>query len=936
MSEKSTGRPGGKSRTVRSLDRRSYLKTVGATGGGLALGGLGLSETGVESARAAPSVLDDFEDGDISEYTGHTANYIAEQSSSLEGSYRLKCSDPYDALASTSTHGRGNRYKYRFVAGSGSGSKPGFLTCVQDGSNPINSCYWLIPDISNDTLELYLREGGSSTELDSVAVSGGLSEGTEYRGAVELRSDTVKAILYDASGNQLAATSEVSDTTHSSGYYGFYTGSGQPAYYDYVTKESLGSGGGGSPGGSESPNGPDVSGGGLVIDNFEDGNLKEYDIVHDDSDDVDELKMSESTVYHGSYAVKVEDYSYAYSSSGLENYPSRGSTVTCWMRGESGSFMRLYYGGHNPSNCHYVNTICGTDGSVSMATNVDGSWRQKDNGESSYTSKGASIPTNEWIKISVEWKRDGQHTARVEDTDGNQIVKLSYVDNTYKSGGVGWMLDCDAYGYDSFIDSILITDFDDSGAGVVVDDFEDGDLSQYDFDRGESGASVVSNPTFNGSKALEISGTNTEMIKTTGLPNEPAAGDVFSYWVRGTGGADLINLTYGVQDHTNRYFVRVNLADDRLKLYQYEAGTAYLLADQTSGFSLSEDVWYEVEVDWRKNGRHIVSLNTGSDRITIEETDTTWMKGGIGYDVYVGDTGTVYIDHVTMNKCRPTDAGKVVDDFDDGDLSEYTVVQGSASTTSSPTYFGSNALEISGADTELVSTSGLPRYPSAGDQFRARIRATGGASTVKLLYGVQDGNVDERYAITIDFVNDDVGLYYEDGSTTSTLVEDTTSCILTEDEWFRVEVDWRSDGTQTVCLNNDSEDCLVQFSGTDTSLTSGGIGFSAPLSSSGGTVHFDHVLADGLQNHIMKLHDSRGGLEDVNYEELQRNGYDYRARVTYGFGDGSTYEAVHNMAGSTSKVDCDDGTHWGIESAEGDNVRQRRIENINQLPSGGE
>ncbi|PSQ46130.1 hypothetical protein BRD15_10135 [Halobacteriales archaeon SW_6_65_15] len=69
----------------------------------------GLGETTIEPARAAPTVLDDFEDGDIDEYTGHTANYAVEQSSELEGNYRLKCSDPYDQLASTSTHGRGYR-----------------------------------------------------------------------------------------------------------------------------------------------------------------------------------------------------------------------------------------------------------------------------------------------------------------------------------------------------------------------------------------------------------------------------------------------------------------------------------------------------------------------------------------------------------------------------------------------------------------------------------------------------------------------------------------------------------------------------------------------------------------------------------------------------------------------------------------------------------
>jgi hypothetical protein len=239
MSGKQTDRKPEVTKNSHGVNRRTYIKTVGATGGGLTLGGLGLGETSIETARAAPTVLDDFEDGDIDEYTGHTANYAVEQSSGLEGNYRLKCSDPYDQLASTSTHGRGYRYEYRFIAGSGSGSKPGLLTCIQDGSNPVDSCYWLHPDVPNDKLILYVRENGSGEQLDSVYVSSGLSEGTEYRGAFELQSDTVKGILYDASGNQLASTSEITDTTHSSGHYGFYTGAGQPAYYDYVTKESL-------------------------------------------------------------------------------------------------------------------------------------------------------------------------------------------------------------------------------------------------------------------------------------------------------------------------------------------------------------------------------------------------------------------------------------------------------------------------------------------------------------------------------------------------------------------------------------------------------------------------------------------------------------------------------------------------------------------------
>ena len=101
----------------------------------------------------------------------------------------------------------------------------------------------------------------------------------------------------------------------------------------------------------------------------------------------------------------------------------------------------------------------------------------------------------------------------------------------------------------------------------TVENFEDTDLSEYEFDRGKSGASLVTSPTYSGGYALEISGTNTEMISMNGLEHYPAAGDVFSTWVRGTNNADRINITYGVQNHLNRYFARINPEQGHVALY---------------------------------------------------------------------------------------------------------------------------------------------------------------------------------------------------------------------------------------------------------------------------------------------------------------------------------------------------------------------------------
>lgn len=432
------------------INRRRFLKLTSASAGA-SLGGIGLS-TFESSTAAAASVLDDFEDGDISEYSGTVDEFDVVSSGSLEGSYSLKTIDNYGKLGhdSVSTP-RGYEYKCQVRAGSGSGGKPGLLTCVQNTSYPMNDCYWISLDVPNDELDLFRREGGTSNSLDSVSVS--LSEGTEYRIAMELASDTVKGVIYDSSGSQLAATSAVSDATYSSGNLGYYVGGspGYPVFIDYVTKVSIDSSG--------SP----------------------------------------------------------------------------------------------------------------------------------------------------------------DDTDSNSFV--------------------------------------------IAEDFENkNSLDDYEFDRDESGARIINEhaqwddnysspniygPAYSGARALEISGTNTEMISTSGLDNYPSAGDTFACWVMAVDGAAKANITYGVQSHTNRYYVHLNFQDDELLLMKYADGSSVVLDSVKSGITRSYDTWYWLEIYWYTDGSHEVELYDIHDNelALLHGSDSTWTSGGIGFDAYLASSGgTVYFD----------------------------------------------------------------------------------------------------------------------------------------------------------------------------------------------------------------------------------------------------------------------------------------------------
>ena len=181
------------------------------------------------------------------------------------------------------------------------------------------------------------------------------------------------------------------------------------------------------------------------------------------------------------------------------------------------------------------------------------------------------------------------------------------------------------------------------------DDFEDGDLSEYGFDRGSSGASVVSSPTHSGTYALEYAGTNAEAISTSGLDAYPSAGDTFSFWVRASGGGDNINATWGVQGHDDRYYAKLKPDSGGLYLFTYKNGSGDQ-HDYATGLSLSQDAWYEIEVEWQTDGTQIVTLydGGGSQLAQLSMTDTDWTSGGVGYDAYLGSGESAYFDDVTI------------------------------------------------------------------------------------------------------------------------------------------------------------------------------------------------------------------------------------------------------------------------------------------------
>lgn len=299
------------------IDRREYLKLTGVSTG-VAVGGLGVGALGSMSTRAASTVLDDFEDGDMGEYSGSTAAYTVQSSTVLEGSYSLECNTAYERVAhSTAETTRGNEYKCRVMAASGSPTQLGLLVGVQDADYPFSNCYCTFVNVPNDRLHILKRENGDNTWLDGVDVS--LSDGTEYIAGLRYKSDSVQAVVYDSSGTELASTSSVSDGTFSGGTFGFYCGSDVPGYFDYAVESSLTT----SPGTIEYDK----------IDDFENSNLSQYSFDRGEAgaqvirSDTYSGTNPFGGAYSGKCALEISNDNTELISlpgDGLENYPSAG------------------------------------------------------------------------------------------------------------------------------------------------------------------------------------------------------------------------------------------------------------------------------------------------------------------------------------------------------------------------------------------------------------------------------------------------------------------------------------------------------------------------------------------------------------------------------------------------------------------------------------
>lgn len=167
-----------------------------------------------------------------------------------------------------------------------------------------------------------------------------------------------------------------------------------------------------------------------------------------------------------------------------------------------------------------------------------------------------------------------------------------------------------------------------------------------------------------------------------------------------------------------------------------------------------------------------------------------------------------------------------IDNFDDGDLSEYDSVPSTWYTQTNTVYEGTHAVrnDADNGDHQLISTSGLSNYPSAGDTFEYYARREGVADSALTVNFAYVSN-DNRYLLADDPVTDELSFRKEVDNSFTTIASAGSSVPL--DTWARFEVDWGAGGSFSFLSENpDTGTTYASFSATDTDFSSGGFAWA--------------------------------------------------------------------------------------------------------------
>jgi hypothetical protein len=234
------------------------------------------------------------------------------------------------------------------------------------------------------------------------------------------------------------------------------------------------------------------------------------------------------------------------------------------------------------------------------------------------------------------------------------------------------------------------------------------------------------------------------------------------------------------------------------------------------------------------------------------------------------DTGTVFMYYANAGATTTSSSTAVfplVDDFEDGDIAEYSGDTGLFTVSGVTVYGGSQGLDNTSNESQRA-TDGIYRTDVSVSQgeiirYMQYVDTTAGSGDeVCTMFGVQaPGSDNNNYGVCLEQFGTDRISLVRDVESTDTYGGVTilaTSTVSFSTGWYEIEIDWQTNDVIDVTLFNSSGSVVATTSATDGTYTTGGYGFtywfnngawdsftSRPRVASAPTVYFGAEQVDG-------------------------------------------------------------------------------------------
>jgi len=172
-----------------------------------------------------------------------------------------------------------------------------------------------------------------------------------------------------------------------------------------------------------------------------------------------------------------------------------------------------------------------------------------------------------------------------------------------------------------------------------------------------------------------------------------------------------------------------------------------------------------------------------------------------------------------------------IDDFEDGNISEYNGDKSEFDVQQSTVFDGTHALEVttSQSEADIRCVSGLYNYPRVGEKNQIRVRLEGASPTWQIAWSTENqpwGN-NNSYGFTLAY-DGDLDVWKDNYNV---VLNSSSGNANITDEWMRVEILHEANGSITVEVYHESNDSLhSSVTATDSDyITSGSFDYTGVM-----------------------------------------------------------------------------------------------------------